>query len=577
MAKSKMKLDSKALQAWLNLHVEKLALGVCAVIFLWMAYSSWNVTQAAYKKTPSDLLNSVRTGEGRIADAHKDWNRQEDGIVLPNPPYADQVSVALKELDPAPFKWAMLPNRPLHEDRSRRGEPKYLPAIELESKFVQGAVQGEKAGTVLGHTWVVLTAAIPLEQQIAEFDKVFKGAILPFDLTRDRPTYVDFVVQRAEVVNGAIGEWKDLDLNAANTLDGTFNPQRSEIVDPQQFAKIDPFLNNIPPQIEPPIDARYAHPKIPPAAEGPKKQEAPKEQANAGVRPPRGQAVAAVAPPPEPAANAAPQAAPKFILFRYCDFSAQRKVPYQYRVKLVLRNSNFNVPGMYLAKPEFAKGEKRETPWSEPSPTVTIPHDFEIAAVDVRAASSSVPEALAKFMTVRFADRFGVVTGFTHGDIASSSTKKSYERGTRIHFNGLTGKVRTAGSNTMAEGQVDYPFNSVLVGIAGGGEPSAGPIGSTTNTRRNQKSPGEILVLWPDGHLDIRGQGTDGPLVDSIVNPKVEVAAAAVGDAGAQAMPAANAADKKAPAKGTTLPKTEPGKEAPKGKLEDFLKGPTKK
>ena len=54
----------------------------------------------------------------------------------------------------------------------------------------------------------------------------------------------------------------------------------------------------------------------------------------------------------------------KYLLFRYFDFDVEFGMAYRYRVKLVLRNPNFERPADELGDIEIAKGEERETPWS---------------------------------------------------------------------------------------------------------------------------------------------------------------------------------------------------------------------
>ena len=56
----------------------------------------------------------------------------------------------------------------------------------------------------------------------------------------------------------------------------------------------------------------------------------------------------------------------KFLLFRYFDFDVESGMAYRYRVRLKLRNPNFDLPAEELAgaDTEIAKGEERETPWS---------------------------------------------------------------------------------------------------------------------------------------------------------------------------------------------------------------------
>ena len=56
----------------------------------------------------------------------------------------------------------------------------------------------------------------------------------------------------------------------------------------------------------------------------------------------------------------------KFLLFRYFDFDVESGMAYRYRVRLKLRNPNFERSAEELAGAdmEIAKGEERETPWS---------------------------------------------------------------------------------------------------------------------------------------------------------------------------------------------------------------------
>ena len=56
----------------------------------------------------------------------------------------------------------------------------------------------------------------------------------------------------------------------------------------------------------------------------------------------------------------------KFLLFRYFDFDVESGMAYRYRVRLKLRNPNFERTAEELAGAdmEISKGEERETPWS---------------------------------------------------------------------------------------------------------------------------------------------------------------------------------------------------------------------
>ncbi|MBL8826665.1 MAG: hypothetical protein JNM18_06730 [Planctomycetaceae bacterium] len=552
MAKSKFKLDSKALQAWFNLHAEKLGLAVCGIIFLWMGYTSWSLPK--YTKTPQSVKSQIDSASNRIQNADKDWNRVADGITLPNPPYADQVNVALKELDSKPFEWAVAFNRPLIEDRSRRGEPKYLPPLELRTAFHQGAIRGGEGSTGAGHLWNVVTAVLPLKDQGAEYDKQFKASILPFDPARDTPKYADFVIERAEVVNGTAQAWAALNLDNAFEKSNSFTNERTDIVDAKELESFsEPVLHALPPLIEPVADATYLHEPQIKRAVGPVKAAAPVAAAGKTRRRPGEAAPAAIAAVVEqPAAEAVKPV--DFKLFRFCDFTVERGKTYRYRVKVSLFNANYKLDPIALAKPTLAQGEFRETPWSEPSNDVIVPYDYQLALAEVRAPASG-QEPLARFMTIRFAEKFGVMAGHVHGEFPKpASNIRTFERGTRVHFPSVAGKVRQPGTGNLVAGTVDYPFNGVLLGIAGGNESRRG-----TNTYL--KTPGEALFVWPDGRLQVCNQAIDGALVNSLENP--------VPPAGAVAGAVENVAE---PAPGANpMPPT--GKDAGKDKDKDKGKG----
>jgi hypothetical protein len=61
--------------------------------------------------------------------------------------------------------------------------------------------------------------------------------------------------------------------------------------------------------------------------------------------------------------------AARYVLLRYFDFDVRPGRVYRYRAKTISLNPAFgdkNVPR------EAAEGEERKSPWSEPSPAVTV-------------------------------------------------------------------------------------------------------------------------------------------------------------------------------------------------------------
>ena len=564
MAKSKFKFDSKAIQAWFNLHVEKIAMVVCFCVFVWMAWSACSTK--SFDRKPEDLSKLVVNTKRTIEETK--WQPAQEEIKLPDPPYADQVALALQPLDAKPFEWPTLFNVPLFENKQRRGEPKFLTARDLKASFSQGALQMQGEKSISGMHWIAITGLIPVREQQSEHDKQFKNGVIPWKLDRDSPRYVDFVVERSEVMPGKEGAptWVKLDLDEAHRIATTLAATRPEVVDGgavERYTEAE-ILYKVPPLVEPAPNEIYAHPpEITLSAQGPKVEAAPVAAPVAQRRPAGAVApkVEAKAAPAAANAEAKPEPVLDYRLYRFCDYTVQRGKSYMYRVKLVLENANYQMEPFNLEKPEMATGPTRETEFSAPSNAVSVPIDFQVAAIDARPPVS-VQDAMARFMTIRFSDRFGVLVGQTFGKFDGDQKDRGFERGTRISFGSIDTKVRKAGGAVLTNGQVDFPLNAVLAGISGG-----------DSRGRQTKAPAELMCFWPDGHMTLHNQLGESLLVDALDNgkplvdqwaadnpnrPKVEPAAAAAAD-----------------------PKAAPGKAPPAAKaptkLEDLLKAPPKK
>ena len=68
----------------------------------------------------------------------------------------------------------------------------------------------------------------------------------------------------------------------------------------------------------------------------------------------------------------------KFLLFRYFDFTVTPGNSYRYRVRLVLKNPNFKRPVEDLLDESFAVGDRRTTPWSEPTTPALVAEEQKV-------------------------------------------------------------------------------------------------------------------------------------------------------------------------------------------------------
>jgi hypothetical protein len=73
----------------------------------------------------------------------------------------------------------------------------------------------------------------------------------------------------------------------------------------------------------------------------------------------------------------------RLLLFRYFDFDVQPGLAYRYRVKLKIRNPNFERAAAELVDPALALGAERETEWSNISMPAVVPTSVNYFLKDV--------------------------------------------------------------------------------------------------------------------------------------------------------------------------------------------------
>lgn len=73
----------------------------------------------------------------------------------------------------------------------------------------------------------------------------------------------------------------------------------------------------------------------------------------------------------------------RLLLFRYFDFDVQPGMAYRYRVKLKIRNPNFERAREEVVDPAYTEGPERETDWSNISNASVIPNSVDYFLKDV--------------------------------------------------------------------------------------------------------------------------------------------------------------------------------------------------
>ncbi len=188
-----------------------------------------------------------------------------------------------------------------------------------------------------------------------------------------------------------------------------------------------------------------------------------------------------------------PEQPPEWKLFRFFDFEADPGKTYQYRVKLVFENPNFNVPIRYLENYDDREGENREAEWSEPSPPVTVRHGSRMLAGPLGKEVGGEP-------TIELA-----VKQFNQDEASEARRFVTARRGAVLNEAGakvLVPDHEAMQDKTGREVEIDFQTDTLLLDILGGDSISVG-------RGPKVKSPGHVLVMRSDGQFAVLDEALD--------------------------------------------------------------------
>ena len=259
MAKRGRGFDVKAL---LLAHSEKGVVALVAIVFVMMIWSAIGRPGMPGGLEPSDIESIASSAKSNIQRTK--W---EDFLEKPNRRNYNEMT--MEEISLNGYRWGVPWNPPLWPGGKLRTDPKFYPVQELEAHFDFGPlalltkealtrrfinevgeipkevqeildkardkpepprgevnnplvgpdgrpVKVQFAGEELGDTevaecrrWAMVTGLIPLGEQIEAYDNSFRDAD-GFDIRTDRPLYLGYEVERAEVTGAAEPEWQPL-------------------------------------------------------------------------------------------------------------------------------------------------------------------------------------------------------------------------------------------------------------------------------------------------------------------------------------------------------------------------------
>lgn len=211
--------------------------------------------------------------------------------------------------------------------------------------------------------------------------------------------------------------------------------------------------------------------------------------------------------------NAQTVASVDYYLFRYFDFEVEEGKTYQYRVKLLLANPNYGVEERFVEDPTATEQKIVASEFSEPSNPASLGRSARIFAQSVEAPSRPGLEPRVRLASIYFEQESA--TESLAQDLSMKLGQVANFKGKPHEAVNVAGALQTgmggmgAASGMMAQqsggrggrggrnsgkATVDHVSDACLVDAVGGAKISGAEL----------RSPGKIMILEPNGYLQIR-------------------------------------------------------------------------
>lgn len=400
-----MSLNKDSLKNFFVNHSEKVVFGFFVLGFLLMVWGGFSLQPLSI--TLSQFEDSVRTGRQKLE------NSQPDVSQYTSIDYEREAEISAKSISPQALSLLELNKNfrhPIAQPQVKRTQPPVLSVTSLQASSGVGFCpdvrnemsssprSGQNSGKTQlkltpGVRWVVVTALIPNLEQEKRFFETFRNSDVKYP-DSDRPSYYSFYVEREEITSSGSQGWKPLDVKESFIINKRYsNGSGNEVVD-QEFLTMPPTpiassANNpeqvsslpVPVSMAMPLmnlskhqwGADCAHlPEIPVTTIASRNEEPMEDEFGAQVM------------PTEDSDHNKTQAIPTYKLFRFFDTKVEGGKKYRYRVKLVLKNPNYNVKTEYVESEAITVNPFIESEWSQPSPTAEVPLDTRLYCIGSR-------------------------------------------------------------------------------------------------------------------------------------------------------------------------------------------------
>ena len=406
-----MSFNKDSLKNFIVDHTEKVIFGFFVLGFLLMVWGGFSLKPLSI--STSQLEESIKRGRQKLENSEPDVS-QYTSI-----DYEKEADLSAKTISPNALSLLELNKdfrHPIAQPQVKRTQPPVLTVTSLQVSSGVGfnpevrndSSQSPRSGQNSGKTqlklnpgvrWVVVTALIPNLEQEKKFFETFRNSDVKYPES-DRPSYYSYYVEREEITaNGSQG-WKPLDVKESVIINRRYcNGGGNEVVD-QEYLTSQPTPISLPSKdaaqasslpVAVPMamqlmnlskhqwGADCAHlPEIPLIAISARNEEQTMED----------ELTAQVMPTEDAGHEKTPQIQ-TYKLFRFFDTRVEGGKKYRYRVKLVLKNPNYNVKSEYVEAESMTVNPFIEGDWSQASPIAEVPLDTRLYCIGSRADRSS--------------------------------------------------------------------------------------------------------------------------------------------------------------------------------------------
>ena len=405
-----MSLNKDSLKNFFVNHTEKVIFGFFVLGFLLMVWGGFSLKPLSISQ--SQFESSVKNGRQKLENSQPDVS-QYTAI-----DYEKEAELSAKSISPQALSLLEMNNsfrHPIAQPQVKRTQPPVLSVTSLQVSSGVGFCpdirnessvsprSGQNAGKTQlkltpGVRWVVVTALIPNLEQEKRFFETFRNSDVKYP-DSDRPSYYSFYIEREEITSSGSQGWKPLDVKESVLINRRYSASSGNEVVEQEFLTTQPTPITastkkpeqagslpVPVAMAMPLmnlskhqwGADCAHlPEIPIITVVSRNEEPMEDELDAPVAPAEGME------------RDKPQAIPTYKLFRFFDTKVEGGKQYRYRIKLVLKNPNYNVKSEYVESEAITVSPFIEGDWSQPSPVAEVPLDTRLYCIGARTERPS--------------------------------------------------------------------------------------------------------------------------------------------------------------------------------------------